>query len=282
VTEWGALTKKYAAFRDVIKKHRPGENIPAPPTPLPTIKIPAFKLDKSASLWDSLPKPLDAERPRNMESYGQSYGYILYRTVLKSPAAGDLVLPALRSFAGVYVNRMMIGTLDRRKKQDRFSLKANAGDTLDILVEGGGRINFTVELRNERQGINGPVTIDGHEITDWQVFPLPMDDLSQLQFSSAKHATEPAFYRGTFELTAIGDTFLDMRGWGKGAVWINGHALGRFWNLGPQQTLYVPGPWLIKGKNEVVVFTQEAEVTQLRGLAQPILNKSGYAEIVQY
>ena len=66
-----------------------------------------------------------------------------------------------------------------------------------------------------------------------------------------------------------------MRGWGKGAAWINGHALGRFWNVGPQQTLYVPAPWLKSGTNEVVVFTLAGHRLRLRGLRQPILNQLG-------
>jgi beta-galactosidase len=133
-------------------------------------------------------------------------------------------------------------------------------------------------LRNERQGINGSVTLARKEFSDWQVFLLPMDDLSKLRFSKARADSSrgPAFYRGQFDLHDIGDTFLDTRGWGKGAVWINGHALGRFWNLGPQQTLNVPAPWLRKGVNDVVVFTQDKPETQrLRGLRAPILDELG-------
>ncbi len=183
----------------------------------------------------------------------------------------------LRSYAKVFVNGKPAGTLDRRKKQDRLRIEAAADSSLDILVEGTGRINFTAELRNERQGINGSVTLAGRELTDWQVFPLPMDDLAKLQFSKATDpAPGPAFYRGHFSLQQTGDTFLDTRNWGKGAAWINGHALGRFWNLGPQQTLYIPGPWLKKGVNEVVVFTQqEPGSRRVRGLRSPVLDEMG-------
>jgi beta-galactosidase len=92
--------------------------------------------------------------------------------------------------------------------------------------------------------------------------------------TSSPQPHTPTFYRGHFTLTATGDTFLDIRNLGKGALWINGHPIGRFWNIGPQQTLYVPGPWLNKGANEIVVFdlapsTGFATVT---GLATPILD----------
>jgi len=292
VSESGGLTKKFYAFREVIAKHRSGLTLPDPPAPLAVVEIPEFALDRVAPLWENLPTPSTVDQPRNMESFGHSYGYILYRTTLKSAANGDLVLPALRSYARIYLNGKLIGMADRRKKQDRVKLQANGNDQLDILVEGTARINFSIELRNERQGINGPVTLAGRELIGWQVFPLPMNDLSTLQqflplppvdlsrlslgFPIATRiAWGPAFYQGHFDLQFLGDTFLDTRGLGKGAIWINGHALGRFWNVGPQQTLYVPAPYLKTGTNEVIVFTLGGKSLRVRGLRQPILDELG-------
>jgi beta-galactosidase len=291
VSESGVLTKKFYAFREVIAKHHPGVPLPDPPPPLPVIAIPQFQLEGLALLWDQLPSSSNADEPRNMESFGQSYGYMLYRTTLKSRAAGDLVLPALRSYARVYVNGNLVGSLDRRKKQDRVKLQAKPKDQLDILVEGTGRINFSAELRNERQGMNGPVALAGREVTGWQIFSIPMDNPSTLHFlplpqpdllglslgfpTPVQASDGPAFYQGHFELQSVGDTFLDTRGWGKGAVWINGHPLGRFWNVGPQQTLYAPAPYLKQGKNEVIVFTLGGKTLRLRGLREPILDELG-------
>lgn len=282
VTESGALTKKFYAFREVIAKHRPEVALPDPPASLPVIEIPEFEVEKIAGLWDlgwralGEGPPQNVERPRNMEAFAQSFGYILYRTTLKTSATGDLVLPALRSYARVYRNGKLVGVVDRRKKQDRIKLRAAANDQLDILVEGTGRINFSTELRNERQGINGPVTLAGHELTGWQVFPLPMEDLSKIAFTGMeprRGSVGPAFYQGHFDLQNLGDTFLDLRGWGKGVVWINGRCLGRFWNVGPQQTLYLPGPYLRKGANEVIVFTLGGKSLRLRGLREPVLDE---------
>lgn len=283
VSESGALTKKFYAFGDVIAKHRPGVKFPDPPAPLPVIEIPEFQLDKNASLWDLIRDRAFgdgtlAERPRNMEAFGQSYGYILYRTTLKSSASGDLVLPALRSYARVYLNGKLVGTADRRKREDRVKVQASANDQLDILVEGTGRINFSTELRNERQGMNGPVMLAGNELSGWQVFPLPMEDFSKVKFAaidSERGSVGPALSEGHFDLQSLGDAFLDTRGWGKGAVWINGHALGRFWNVGPQQTLHVPAPWLRKGKNEIVIFTLGGGTRRIRGLGTPVLDEMG-------
>jgi beta-galactosidase len=283
VSESGALSKKFYAFREVIAKHRPGVKFPEPPAPLPLIEIPEFQVDKTASLRGlvrdgAFGDGTSAEQPRNMEAFGQSYGYILYRTTLKSPASGDLVLPALRSYARVYLEGKLVGTADRRKREDRVTLQAEANDELDILVEGTGRINFSRELRNERQGMNGPVMLAGHELTGWQVFPLPMQDFSKVNFTKINPAQDhagPAFYEGHFDLQTVGDTFLDTRGWCKGAVWINGHALGRFWNVGPQQTLYVPAPWLREGENEVIIFTFGANTRNIQGLREPVLDEMG-------
>ena len=275
VSESGALTKKYFAFRDVTAKHRPDVKFPDPPPALPVIEIPEFELSETAPLWSNLPAPVSVDKPRPMEMLGQSYGYILYRTKVKAPVSGELKVNELRSYALVYVNGKLAGTLDRRKKQDHLSITAGGETTIDILVEGTGRINFTTELRNERQGIGGAVTLAGNELFGWEVFPLPMDDLSHLQFSKRSGSPNaPIFYRGYFNLQDTGDTFLDTRGWGKGVAWINGHALGRFWNLGPQQTLYVPAPWLVKGTNEIVIFAQDKPRSRrIHARRDPVLNE---------
>jgi len=294
VSESGVLTKKFYAFREVIAKHQPGVPLPDPPESLPVIAIADFEVEKISPLWGDCVFVLDncsapssrnsaniitVERPRNMETFGESYGYIRYRTTVPSAASGDLVLPASRSYARVYVNWVLVGTLNRQKKEDRINVRVNAKDELDVIIEGTGRINFSLELRNERQGINGPVMLAGKELTGWEVLPLPMDDLSALHYgpilSRPRPANGPAFYQGHFDLHEIGDTFLDTRGWGKGVVWINGHALGRFWNIGPQQTLYVPAPYLNQGKNEVIVFTLGGKTLRLRGLREPILDELG-------
>ncbi len=278
VSESGELTKKFFAFREVISKHRPGVVIPDPPAPQPVIAIPEFELPESAPLFANLPTPVNLEKPRGMEALGQSYGYILYRTRVNASAEGDLIVHELRGYSQIFLNGKQVGTLDRRKAQDHLRLNAKANDQLDILVEGTGRINFSIQLRGERQGINGAVTLAGRELTGWQVFPMPMDRFTTLQFhESLKNApVGPAFYRGHFDLHETGDTFLDTRGWGKGAVWINGHALGRYWNAGPQQTLYVPGPWLKKGSNEIVVFAQtQPKEQRIKAVREPILDQLG-------
>ncbi len=193
----------------------------------------------------------------------------------------------MRDYAQVYVDDVLKGTLDRRLGEDSMPIVVPAHARLSILVENSGRVNFARPLRYEEKGITHRVTLAGRELTGWNVYTFPMRDLSELdcqvtgavecQRSIRMMSFEPmqtaGFYVGAFDLTRTGDTFLDMRDWGKGTVWVNGHQLGRFWGIGPEQTLYVPGPWLRAGRNDVVVFDLLApEHSTLQGLDHPILD----------
>lgn len=279
--ESGRPTPKYFAFRDIIAKATGAEPPPVPPSPAP-IAVAPFRLTASRSLWQSLPTPIASPRPLTMEEVGQNYGYILYRTKLKTTGAGDLVLDQLHSYARIYLDGALVGILDRRLGKSSLPLTAHAGQQLDILVENTGRVNFSIVLRGERAGITNRVLWRGLPLIGWKIYPLPMGSQSPDPDSSAAPqklaftgtpCTGPCFYRAHFTVAAPGDTFLDVRALGKGAVWINGHALGRFWKIGPQQTLYVPGPWLRQGENEIVVFDIDGKTgAQLSGLDHPILD----------
>src|SRR5207244_127911 len=152
----------------------------------------------------------------------------------------------------VYQGSKRLGIIDRRQNQNSLLAEFDANRPIDILVENMGRINFGPDLVDDRKGISDKVILDGKELTGWNIFSLPLVDLTYLKFSSI-NKLGPAFYRGTFALKELGNTYLDMRGWGKGFIWVNGHALGRYWSIGPQQSLFVPADWLRIGENEVVV-----------------------------
>lgn len=280
--ESGRPTPLYYTLREIITRHDKEIGAPLPPpvphTP-PTISIPQFPLTESVSLWKTLPKPKTLTQPLPMEMLGQSYGYILYRTTIANPVQGELVFDHIRDYAQIYLNGSLVGTLDRRLHQDRLPLDIQSKNTtLDILVENTGRVNYTVAIRTERMGIQGPVTLAGKTLTGWQVYNLPMTHPDTLPFpnagvGAASSVTGPTFYRGHFDLQNPGDTFFDMRSMKKGVVWINGHILGRYWDIGPLRTLYVPGPWLKSGENTVVVFDLVAQPgSKLSGLNAPILD----------
>jgi beta-galactosidase len=255
--EAGRPTAKFHALREVIRKHLPaGAELPALPSPLPMIEIPPFQLAESADLKPLLRDPVRSERPQTMEAVGQAYGFILYRTKLEQAARGRLVITEARDYALVMQESRRLGTLDRRLKSTSLEVELAARAPLDILVENMGRINFGPHMVDDRKGITERVTLAGKELTGWEIYRLPLTDLSALDFTPG-HTPAPAFHRGSFELEAVGDTFLDMRGWGKGYVWVNGHNLGRYWRIGPQRSLFLPGPWLKKGKNEAIVLDLE-------------------------
>jgi beta-galactosidase len=270
LNESGRLTPKFFAFREVIRRTLKTALAPVPASDAP-IAVPRFRLDRTASLWHALGQPVHVERPRPMETFGQSYGYILYRTHLPGPARGELVVEDVRDYAQVYVNHQLRATLDRRLGDSRAAIEIEApGADLDILVENTGRVNFTKALRDERKGITRRVTFAGRELTAWDVFTLPMSSMPR-PAGRAGGGQGPGFYRASFRLATTGDTFLDTRGWDKGTVWINGHHLGRFWSIGPQQTLYVPGPWLRAGTNDVVVFSlAPPRARTLAGITAPV------------
>lgn len=272
LTENGQPTPKYYAFRKVIEQDTGVTPPPVPKAPQPRA-LPAFTLGQSASLWDNLPPPVHSEQPLSMEDLGQSYGYILYRTELHGPVNGDLVLTTLQDYAQVYLDGKLVGTLDRRLGTSQLPLNVTADKArLDILVENTGRVNYTVVIRGERVGILGGVTLGGKPLTGWDNYTLPMLTPQDLKYT-AKPCTGPCFYRASFNVDQPADTFLDTSTLYKGEAWINGRALGRFWDIGPQKALYLPAPWLKSGKNTVVVFELKGEPGRvLRGLDHPVLN----------
>lgn len=257
--EAGRPTEKYTAIRALLTEFTPrGQKPPQPPAPLPTLTLPPLEFRECASLFDQLPPPLDSVCPQPMEYYGQNHGFILYRTTLVGRHSGKLTITDLHDYASVYVDGQYLGSLYRGKHENTIEIPA--GDpqarVLEILVEGMGRINFG-PLLLDRKGITERVTLGNMTLFNWQVFPLPMnpDYIRRLTFSPPAAAKRPAvFHRAEFTVDTPGDTWLDMSAWSKGVVWVNGRNLGRYWNIGPQQRLFLPAPWLKKGRNEIVVF----------------------------
>lgn len=271
--EAGQPTSKYFIFRDVIRHHLKKGGLPSLPHAIPVIQVPTFRLTDSASLWSNLGPPVRSVQPKSMEALGQGYGYLLYRVQVSGPAKGILAVDDVRDYAVIFADKKRVGTLDRRFHQNRMQLELpQERNTLDILVENLGRINFGPKLSSDRKGITQNVTFNGQVLKGWEIYSLSMRSPVSLHFSKNYNET-PAFYRGTFSLARTGDTFLDVSSLGMGVVWLNGHNVGRFWNIGPQQTLYVPGAWLKKGRNQVTVFDiQDDSGASLSGRKEPILD----------
>jgi beta-galactosidase len=274
--EAGNATPKFMKFREVIQKHLPaGVTLPPVPAAKPVIAIPNISLTQSIALKAMLPKAVSNASPLTFEDLNQDYGFVWYRTTMQGGKAGLLKIKDVRDYAIVMVNGKHAGTLDRRLNQDSLQLTLPAGQvTLDILVENMGRINFGKYLLQNKKGITEKVLFAGEEVKNWQMYGLPFSTVKGLSYkSTGDDADGPVVKKGTFSLQKTGDSYLDMSKWGKGVVWINGNNLGRYWGIGPQQTLYVPAEWLKKGMNQIVVLELlKPDVNEVSAIDKPILN----------
>lgn len=253
--------------------------VPEIPATIPVITIPSIQLTRAydlAALKTTI-KPVTNDRPLTFEELNQGNGYVLYSKKFTQPISGKLQIKGLRDYATVYVNGERVGMLNRYYKNYSMVIDIPFNATLEILVENMGRINYGSEIINNLKGIVGSILIDSNVIAgNWNMYQLPLDTKPALTMLATKNTKgRPTFYHGNFTLSKTGDTFLDMRKWGKGIVYVNGHHLGRYWSVGPQQTLYVPGVWLKKGINDIVVFEQLNDVmhTSLQTIAMPILEE---------
>jgi len=278
ISEAGWATPKYKALRELFMKNV-SYKIPPIPAPIPVIDIPSIKLNKAVDLFalKEKMKPVVCDTPKTFEDLGQGYGYVLYSKHFKNAIKGELEIKGLRDYATVYINGTKAGTLNRYYNKYSCDIDIPANATLDILVENMGRINYGAEIIHNLKGIVSPVKIDGNEITgNWNMYQFPMDREPDLKAYSNKYKKDqPVIYEGSFTLSKIGDTFLDMSKWGKGNVFVNRHNLGRYWNAGPQQTLYLPGCWLKKGMNKITVFEQinSEQQKEIHGVKTPILDE---------
>jgi beta-galactosidase GanA len=262
LNEMGQPTTKYFAIRDVLKQFQPkGTRLPDLPKSLPAIDIPGITPREVAPLFDNLPPPIRSAQPRPMEAFNQNHGFILYRTKLIGHRSGKLTITDVHDYANIYVDGTYLGTLNRAKNETSIDIPKSDPPhrSLDVLVEAMGRINYG-PLLIDRKGITDRVTLNNMTLMDWEVYILPMeeDDLAGVKYGTAAPGRPGNFFHGTFELREVGDTYLDMTGWKKGVVWVNGRNLGRYWDIGPQKRLYCPAPFLKAGTNEITVFDLHA------------------------
>ena len=289
INEAGQTTDKYFELREMMEKYNDGKKLPAVPKEFPTISIPTVEFKQVAPLYDNLPTPIESTNTKSFEELNQGWGCVLYRTTISQNINSESVLKITEAhdYAQIFVNKKFIGKMDRINRENSIILPAlKEGDVLDIYVEALGRINFgraikdfkgiteKVELSYNLKN-NSKVNID---LKGWQIYCLPDDYKSQTEMKyvaiNEQNKNCRGNYRATFKLSKVGDTFINLEKFGKGQVYVNGHAIGRFWEIGPQQTLYMPSCWLKKGENEIIVQDvlgpKEASV---EGLQKPIIDK---------
>lgn len=275
INEYGQTTPKYYELRNTLQKYSDKKlpKIPEPAAPL--ISIPQFSLSEFAPIQSGAEGVVTKHDIPTFEDMDMGWGSMIYATTLPEiPIASTLSINDYHDYAQVFIDGKKIGTVNRVKNEKSLRIPAvHKGQQLVILVEAMGRINFGRAIKDYK-GITKDVTlqtvIDGNDVTwnikDWAVMPIP-DSYEQAQKAlrdkgTTKYETDgkdirfekAGYYRGFFNLKKTGDTFINMEAFGKGLVYVNGHGIGRFWNIGPQQTLYIPGCWLKKGRNEVIVL----------------------------
>jgi len=264
LTEWGDVTPKYLAFQEIISKYT---TIPEMELSTKIIKkaygtVPVSEKVSLFSTVDTLALAVDSPYPLTMEALGQSTGYIYYTSKIGGAREiEDFRLISVKDRANVFVNEepLFVKYDLEMEARENFDLVATTNE-LGILVENMGRVNYSVKMNHQTKGIQDGVVINGAFQSGWTQYALPMDNLEQVDFSRDWSSGVPGFYQFKFEVDEIGDTFLDMTGWGKGFAMLNGFNLGRFWEVGPQVRLYVPGPLLRLGENELIIFETDGKV----------------------
>lgn len=260
INENGQPTAKYFALRDVLDDFK---SLPRRERIMPeyeTQEIKNVKITEYAPLFvnlDNISAAVESPMPKTMEELDFGYGYVLYSTFLYGPSNGasrELCIDGLQDRATVYLDGEYIGSYMRDRDDETINITVpENGARLDILVENMGRINFGKWMQYERKGITEQVCLGYNILHKWKNYPLPVDNIEKLEYTESKPANVPSFCRGRFKARVGVDTFLRFDDFCKGNVWINGFNIGRYWNKGPHETLYVPGD-IIKEENEIVIF----------------------------
>ena len=264
INEYGHATPKYHELRNMMQKYT-DKKLPSVPKPVaPIITVPEFKLTEFAPLANGAEKTVNSKDTKTFEDLDMGWGTAVYTVDLPETKNGGTLVADVHDFAQYFINGKYVGKTDRVKNERALTIPATKkGDKLQIVVEGMGRINFGRAIKDFK-GIVGDMKLtaeeNGHEVTwnlkNWSMTTIPDDYQTAVKAFEKKSDNKGTrgYYRGYFNLKKVGDTFLNFETWGKGQVYVNGHAMGRIWYIGPQQTLFIPGCWLKKGKNEIIVL----------------------------
>lgn len=276
--ESGRPNSVYMAVRSTISKYV--KDIPDVPSKPAVSTTSPITLQPAMSLFSDLPSsPTFAQSPANMEELGQATGFILYRYNSTGAVSGALKLgDGARDRALIYVNEQRVGIIDATYQNPQVvNLNLKSGDQLDILIENLGRINFGNLIPDQRKGIVGDVYVGSTLIQGFNQYNLPSDSPPNISTntaltSSVSPSSPPTWYGANFDMETPGDTFLSLPGWTKGVVYVNGINLGRYWTIGPQQELYLPGAYLKSSGNAVWVLNLEP--TGIEGPIQGVATRT--------
>lgn len=274
LTEWGDYTPAYHAVRKLLCEKQGIEPPELPESPK-LQSIGRVELTEAASLFENLDNIGEKHHvpvPEGMEYFGQNFGLIYYETTLKGKYnASPMYVKNVHDFAEVYFDGEKKTSIDRtlytvegkttlkdvifKKKKGEsspFLMPALSGERkIGVLVDTMGRVNYGENML-DRKGISD-IYLGIQRLMGYDVWTLPLDNLDKLKYSSSVKKDEPVFLKGSFKTDSKADCFVHLDGFNRGCVYINGFNLGRFWKVGPQKSLYIPGT-LLKDENEIIVF----------------------------
>ncbi len=274
LTEWGDYTPAYHAVRKLLCEKQGIEPPELPESPK-LQSIGKVELTETASLFENLDNIGEKHHvsvPEGMEYFGQNFGLIYYETTLKGKYnASPMYVKNVHDFAEVYFDGEKKTSIDRtlysvegkttlkdvifKKKKGEsspFLMPALSGERkIGVLVDTMGRVNYGGNML-DRKGISD-IYLGIQRLMNYDVWTLPLDNLDKLKYSSSVKKDEPVFLKGSFKTDSKADCFIHLDGFNRGCVYINGFNLGRFWKVGPQKSLYIPGT-LLKDENEIIVF----------------------------
>ncbi len=241
------------------------EKLPEVPKLPAPVSLGDIALTEQCRWLENLPQGEVRENFQTMEDLGQTTGMIAYRTTVEGPLEGELALGTVKDRVQVLLDGKLLGISGRSTQQPSVSVKIPAGKhRLDLVVENMGRINYGGTMAEERKGLTGKVVLGGKTLGPFEQVGLPLQDPPGGKFEKIEDGAMlagPAVYRAKFKLGTTGDTWLDLRGFGRGMVWFNGRNLGRYWKIGPTEGIFLPGCWMKAGEeNELVIL--ELEVTK--------------------
>ena len=264
--EQGNPTPKYFAVQKMMETYYP-EYPKMKPLTKESFELRDIALSEKVSLFETLPdlaQPVESLYPVKMEDLGQNYGYLLYRT----EASWDADEEKIRVIDGrdrmqLFVDGKLMSTQYQAEiGQDIFVAgEKKTTHRIDVLMENMGRVNYGHKFLadTQRKGIRTGVCKDLHFLLNWQQYPLSFENTENIDFSKGWQPEQPAFYAFDFKMKVLKDTYLDLSGFGKGLAFVNGVNIGRFWNVGPTLSLYIPHSLLKEGNNRIIIFETEGE-----------------------
>ena len=278
IDEQGRPTKAYFEYRKIIFDAL-GVEPPPVPDEIPAMSFDAVVPSFYANIRDNVAQEIEASRPLYFEKMGQNQGMAFYRTSVPAGDAAELTYDRIADYAQVWLDGRRIATLDRRRRKSSIAIpERGKSAALEIVVEAMGHINFGKGMKYDRKGVVGDVYMDGKPLENWRIAlkPLSGESVAKAKASDGRDGFAGGHFRAVVKLDKTADTFIDMSKWKKGTVYVNGRNIGRYWNVGPQLSLYCPAPFLVCGENTIDIMELElSEPQPIRGLARPCYLDSG-------